>query len=106
MANYYDRYGKFRYDANMKPVVGITIPQSTSDKQVVYKQGSSRLDKMSNMYYLNPYSGWLIMLANPQFGGLEFNIPDLSLIRIPYPYDSAIQRYITELDNHIKLYGE
>lgn len=106
MANYYDRYGKFRYDANMKPVVGITIPQSTSDKQAVYKQGSSRLDKMSNMYYLNPYSGWLIMLANPQFGGLEFNIPDLSLIRIPYPYDSAIQRYITELDNHIKLYGE
>jgi len=106
MANYYDRYGKFRYDANMKPVIGITIPVSTSDKQVVYKQGSSRLDKMSNMYYLNPYSGWLIMLANPQFGGLEFNIPDLSLIRIPYPYDSAIQRYIIELDNHIKLYGE
>jgi hypothetical protein len=26
------------------------------------------------MYYNNPYGGWLIMLANPEFGGLEFNI--------------------------------
>jgi hypothetical protein len=58
------------------------------------------------MYYLNPYSGWLIMLANPQFGGLEFNIPDLTQIRIPYPLEDAMQRYITELNNHILLYGE
>jgi len=103
---YYDRYSKFRDNAQMKPVVGITIPESASDKQVVYKQGLSRLDKMSNMYYLNPYTGWLIMLANPQYGGLEFNIPDLATIRVPYPLDSAIQRYITEIDTHKKLYGE
>jgi hypothetical protein len=106
MSVYYDRYGKFRENANMKPVIGVKIPESTSDKKVVYKQGLSRLDKMSNMYYLNPYSGWLIMLANPQFGGLEFNIPDLTQIRIPYPLEDAMQRYITEINNHILLYGE
>jgi hypothetical protein len=106
MSVYYDRYGKFRENANIKPVVGVSIPVSPSDKTVVYKQGLSRLDKMSNMYYLNPYSGWLIMLANPQFGGLEFNIPDLTQIRIPYPLEDAMQRYITELNNHILLYGE
>ena len=106
MGSYYDRYGKFRDNGTMKPVVGINIPKSSTDKIVVYKQGLSRLDKMSNMYYLNPYSGWLIMLANPQYGGLEFNIPDLSQIRIPYPLDDAMQRYITEINNHILLYGE
>ena len=91
----------------MKPIPGITIPiDSTLDKFVVYKQGLTRLDKVSNMFYLNPYSGWLIMLANPEFGGLEFNIPDSSIIRVPFPYDSAVSRYITEVTNNINLSGE
>ena len=46
------------------------------------------------------------VLANPGFGGLEFNIPDSTVIRIPFPYDSAIKRYLTEVDNHKALYGE
>ena len=41
-----------------------------------------------------------------RYGGLEFNIPDGTLIRIPYPYDSAISRYITEIENHNLLYGK
>lgn len=106
MAQYYDRYGKFRTNSEMKPLPGIIIPESSSDKYIVYKQGTSRLDKLSNTYYLNPYSGWLIMLANPEFGGLEFNIPDSTSIRVPFPFDSAINRYITQVSNHKSLYGE
>jgi hypothetical protein len=106
MAEYFDRYNAFRVNADMKPIPGITIPESSSDKSMVYKQGLSRLDKLSNMYYNNAYSGWLIMLANPQFGGLEFNIPDMTLIRIPFPFDSAVSRYITQVNNHKALYGE
>jgi hypothetical protein len=90
----------------MKPIPGIDIPVSSSDKNMVYKQGLTRLDKLSQMYYNNPYSGWLIMLANPEFGGLEFNIPDMTLIRIPFPFDSAVGRYITQVTNHKTLYGE
>jgi hypothetical protein len=106
MANYYDRYGSFRTNGSMKPIPGIDIPVSSSDKNMVYKQGLTRLDKLSQMYYNNPYSGWLIMLANPEFGGLEFNIPDMTLIRIPFPFDSAVGRYITQVTNHKTLYGE
>ena len=106
MAQYYDRYNTFKVNGDMKPVPGITIPESSSDKIVVYKQGLSRLDKLSNLYYNNPYSGWLIMLANPQYGGLEFNIPDMSGIRIPFPFDSALSRYDTELTKHKTYYGE
>ena len=106
MANYYDRYGSFRVNAGMKPIPGLGIPSATSDKNMVYKQGLTRLDKLSQMYYNNPYSGWLIMLANPEFGGLEFNIPDMTLIRVPFPFDSAVSRYITQVTNHKALYGE
>jgi hypothetical protein len=106
MADYYDRYASFRTNGNMKPIPGIIIPDSSSDKNMVYKQGLTRLDKLSQMYYNNPYSGWLIMLANPEFGGLEFNIPDMTLIRIPFPFDSAVGRYITQVTNHKILYGE
>lgn len=106
MANYVDRYSKFRGNGEMKPLPGVTIPPSSSDKNAVYKQGQSRLDKLSLMYYNNPYSGWLIMLANPEYGGLEFNIPDMTSLRIPFPFDSAVARYITEINKYKELYGE
>lgn len=106
MPTYFDRYGSFRINGEIKPIPGITIPSDSGDKQANFKQGQSRLDKMSNLYYNNPYCGWLILLANPQFGGLEFNIPDMTSLVIPFPYDSAISRYITEVKNHKLLYGE
>lgn len=106
MPQYYDRYGSFRTNNEIKPLPGITIPELPSDKYAIYKQGQSRLDKLSLMYYNNPYSGWLILLANPQFGGLEFNIPDMTSIRVPFPFDSAVSRYITQVSNHKTLYGE
>ena len=105
MAQYADRYSQFRVNGNVLPVFGIEIPSSSSDKTIVYRRGQTRLDNISNEYYNNPYSGWLIMLANPQFGGLEFTIPDMTVLRVPFPYDSAIGRYITEIKNHKILYG-
>ena len=106
MAQYVDRYNAFRINANMKPVVGIPIPETGSDKTMVYKQGLTRLDKLSQLYYNNPYSGWLIMLANQQWGGMEFDIPDQTIIRIPFPFTNAIERYILGVRRHKELYGE
>lgn len=106
MSSYYDRYKGFRVNSEIKPIPGIIIPISSTDKPMVYKQGTTRLDKLSDLYYNNPYSGWLILQANPEFGGLEFDIPDMSLIRIPYPFEDAISRYITQVAKHKSLYGE
>ncbi len=105
MARYFDRYNEFRFNGTMSPMPGIQIDKSPSDKQIVYKVGDTRLDKMSNLYYNTPFCGWLIMLANPEFGGVEFTIPDQSIIRIPYPFESAINRYISAINNYKKLYG-
>jgi len=105
MALYIDRYLPFREDGKVKPIPGIKIPSASTDLNYVYKQGTTRLDKLSNMFYNNPWSGWLIMAANPQFGGLEFNIPDMTLITVPFPYESATQRYSDEINKFKKLYG-
>jgi hypothetical protein len=57
------------------------------------------------MFYNNPWGGWLILAANPQFGGLEFNIPDMTLIKVPYPYENAVQRYSEQINKYKQLYG-
>jgi gentisate 1,2-dioxygenase len=105
MAIYYDRYEKFRNNGKILPVPFVNIPVLSTDKSVVYKLTRTRLDKLSQTYYNNPYHGYLIMLANPQYGGLEFNIKDGDIIRIPYPFDSAIERYIEQINNYKALYG-
>jgi len=106
MASYYDRYNKFRVNGEMKPLPGIKIPELSSDKYLIYRKGETRLDKVSDKYYNNPYSSWLILLSNPQYGGLEFNIPDMTSIRIPFPYDSALNRYNEQILNNKLLYGD
>lgn len=101
---YADRYESFRSDNDFKPVPGIKIPKSFSDKHIPYKLGSTRLDILSNEYYQSPYFGWLIMLANPEYGGLEFMIPDNSIIRIPFPLNNGLNLYFDGVDTYIKLY--
>jgi hypothetical protein len=105
MASYFDRYEKFRYEGQILPVPYIKIPYESTDKSLVYKLTITRLDKLSQNYYNNPYHGFLIMLANPQYGGLEFNIKDGDVIRIPYPFDSALERYIAQVNRYKQLYG-
>lgn len=105
MPSYYDRYSSFRFNNTIKSIPGLYVNEALTDKKVVYKLGETRLDKLSNLYYNSPYFGWLIMSANPQFGGLEFNITDQSIITIPFPFESAIDRYIILVNRYKSLYG-
>jgi hypothetical protein len=59
---------------------------------------------MSQKFYNNPYHGWLILLANPQYGGVEENIPDGEIIRIPFPFKDSIQQYIDQTQKYINYY--
>jgi hypothetical protein len=102
---YFDRYGRFRVNGETVPLPMIKIPNSGNDLVVIYKQGRDRLDIISQKYYNNPYYGFLILLANPQYGGLEFNIKSNDKIRIPYPLTSALERYTNEVSIYKILYG-
>jgi len=104
MAEYLDRYESFKSDTNYKPIPGIKIPVKGTDKYLPYRIGSTRMDILSQEYYQTPYYGWLIMLANQEYGGLEFMIPDNSIIRIPFPFKSSVINYLKGVDRHFRLY--
>jgi hypothetical protein len=102
---YYNRYNDFLIDGNQTVVPFVKIPLKTTDKNYIYKLGQTRLDKISQQYYDSPYFGWLILQANPQFGGNEFIIPDGTVLTIPFPLLASLQDYNNALENHFYYYG-
>jgi len=101
----YNRYTPFLINGEQTVVPYVTLPSKTTDKRYIYKTETSRLDRISQQYYGSPTFGWLIMMANPKFGGIEWNIPDGSIITIPYPLVTSLQDYKSELDLHFYYYG-
>jgi hypothetical protein len=102
---YFNRYGNFLIDGQQTVVPYVRLPRKTSDKVHIYKEGISRLDKISQQYYETPFFGWLILMANPQFSGLEWNITDGAVLIVPFPLIASLQDYKTSLDNHFYYYG-
>lgn len=101
----YNRYKRFKSDGRISIVPSIKIPERATDYYEEYKRGRTRLDKVSYDYYNDPNYDWLIMLCNPQYGSMEFEIPDASILRIPYPLEQAIEDYEKQIDNYKILYG-
>lgn len=102
---YYNRYNNFIINGNQTVVPYINLPSKTTDKRYIYKVGQSRLDKISQQYYDSPTFGWLIMLANPMYGGQEWQIPDGAILTIPFPLVASLQDYKNALNTHFFYYG-
>ena len=102
---YYNRYNQFLINGEQIVVPYIALTPKNSDKRYIYKVGISRLDKVSQQHYNSPFFGWLILQANPEFTGFEFNIPDGAVLTIPYPLLTSLQDYKNELDNYFFYYG-
>ena len=83
----------------------VKLLKKSTDRQFFYSVGSSRLDKISNDFYGNPTYGWLIMMANPQYGALEINIPDQTILNIPYTLQASLLDYNSAMNNYFNLYG-
>lgn len=102
---YYNRYQDFFVNGQQTIVPFVKIPSKPTDKRFIYRNGISRLDKISQQFYDTPYFGWIILMANPQFGGLENNIPDGTDLIIPFPLVNSLQDYKKALDTHFFYYG-
>lgn len=100
MASYYDRYSKFKDDGKNQIIPFIKIESSSTDITVIFQKDTMRMDTLSYKYYGDANYGWLIMLANPKFGSLEYSIPDNAVLRIPYPLSTAISRYENAVDKY------
>lgn len=103
--DFYRRYSKFTLNGTSLVVPYINIGSRPSDQKYIYRSGQSRLDKISYEKYGSPYFGWLIQIANPIYGGLESNIPDGTILIVPYPLISALQDYKSAIDSYIFYYG-
>ena len=102
---YYNRYSDFLINGEQTIVPYVDVPQKTTDKTYIYKVARSRLDIVSQEYYNSPYFSWLILQANEEYGGLEWNIPDNSIIVIPYPLVSSLQDYNNAVQTRFYYYG-
>lgn len=94
MGDYYNRYSKFTKDSQVSARVPfVEIDTARSDLFITFDKSRMRADLLSYKYYGDPQYGWLILQANPSYGGFEFSIPDGVTYRIPYPIESALGRY-------------
>ncbi len=105
MSLYYNRYHNMTNDGKPKPMPFIKLPNKSTDKFIKYEQGVTRFDKLSNQYYGNSLHGWLIMQGNAELGGLEFTIPEGTIIRIPFPFKKSLQDYENAVNRYLKLNG-
>jgi hypothetical protein len=101
----YNRYKSFIENGTIHLVPFISIPKKHTDYYEYYELGKTRLDLLSYKYYNDPNYDWLILQANPEYGSLEFNIPNKSLLRIPYPLDETMSNYYADIKKYKELYG-
>lgn len=102
MAKYYNRYSGFDLGVSRNVVPFLEVGNVPSDIYITFKKSSMRLDMLSYKYYGDPDYGWLLMLANPQYGYYEYLIPDGVQFRIPYPLSLALSKYEESVSKALK----
>lgn len=94
----YDRYSILRNnDGTYDMMPYVKIPNYPGDKYEYWNLGVSRLEKIANKYYGNPFYDFIILYANPEYVS-AYDIPDNALIRIPFPLKRAKRDYENELE--------
>jgi hypothetical protein len=101
----FNRYGKLYKNGKVLKMPNIEINLRDTDYYVNYERGKSRLDLISYEYYGDSSFDWLILLANPNVAGLEFNIPDNTMLRIPFPLKLVLEEYNNKIDSYDIIYG-
>ena len=93
----YDRYSiLINSDGTSEMMPYIRLPLNQSDKYETWNTENSRLDKLANKYYGNPFYDFLILYASGYMS--EYDIPDGELIRIPFPLAKVKSDYEAALN--------
>jgi hypothetical protein len=80
---------------NMPP---ISIDQRGTDKRVTYDKNLTRLDRLAGDIYEDETLWKIILWANPEYD-LEFDIPDNTVIRIPWPKEDVLTEVMSKIAN-------
>jgi len=95
----YNRYAILKNgDGTTESMPFVSLPINSSDKYEIWNSEFSRMDKLSQKYYGNPFYDFLILYANGNYVN-EFDILSETLIRIPFPLSKAKSDYEAILSN-------
>ena len=100
---HFDRYNPFKLNGTVDIIPFIEITKKNSDKYLIYNKMTMRFDKLSYEYYGSPDYAWLIMQANPEYGSIENFIPNGVLLRIPFPLEETINKYLSDIISYKEL---
>lgn len=106
MGSYFNRYKKLNNDDGVISPPFVKLIEKSTDTFIIYDIKKTRLDKVSQEFYGAPFYSWLILMANPEFGGLEWNIIDGQSVRIPLPLDETLREYEQKLVRKLDYYGD
>lgn len=85
----YDFYKLLKKNDALKDMPPIAISKRLTDKSVTYNKQKNRLDSIAGNIYNDETLWKLILWANDQYF-LEFDIPDNTVIRVPYPLQDVL----------------
>ena len=67
----------------------IEINSRSTDKKIIYNKNKTRLDVIAGDIYEDETMWKAILWANPEYA-MEFDIPDDTVIRVPFPKNDVI----------------
>lgn len=85
-----------RDGTTLKSFPPIRISQRSTDKFVEYNSDRTRLDRIAEDVYEDATCSKIIMWANPEYF-IEFDIPDNTIIRVPYPLKDVQDEVIKKI---------
>jgi hypothetical protein len=83
----------------LKDMPPISIKKRNTDKFILYDRGKARLDYIAGQVYNDETLWRVIMWANPEYF-VEFDIPQGTSIRVPYPINDVLSEITQQLVNY------
>lgn len=99
MATYFDIYQYLFNNGQVIDMPVIKIAKRNTDKFVEYNSKKTRIDRIAGDVYGDSSYWRIIMWANPEYY-LEFDIPENTAIRVPYPLEEVVQEVIERIINN------
>lgn len=91
-----DYYDLLRDNDSLKNMPPIRIQHRTTDKSVTYNKQKNRLDTIAGNIYQDETYWRLILWANEEYF-MEYDIPDNTVIRVPWPFQDVVTEINTKI---------
>src|ERR1035437_459401 len=92
----YDFHQYLISGTTLQEMPAIIISERNTDKRVIYDKKITRLDRIAGDIYGDETLSKIILWANPAYF-IEFDIPDGTVIRVPFPANDVIAEVVSQI---------